>query len=60
MPPAINGAAGAMVGGFPRPFGISLPNQTVYINNLNDKISKELLRRYVRMHRYSNYMLLAV
>jgi hypothetical protein len=37
------------MGGFQRPFGISMPNQTVYINNLNDKISKELLRRCVNL-----------
>ena len=26
---------------------IALPNQTIYINNINDKLSKELLRRFV-------------
>mmetsp|Transcript_57364 Transcript_57364/g.151059 ORF Transcript_57364/g.151059 Transcript_57364/m.151059 type:complete len:255 (+) Transcript_57364:103-867(+) len=25
--------------------GISLPNQTIYVNNLNDKLSKDILRR---------------
>jgi hypothetical protein len=31
-----------------RPAGrqIALPNQTIYINNINDKLSKDLLRRY--------------
>lgn len=29
---------------------IALPNQTVYINNLNDKLSKELLRRFLSPH----------
>lgn len=30
-----------------RPAGrqIALPNQTIYINNINDKLSKDLLRR---------------
>mmetsp|Transcript_20039 Transcript_20039/g.47770 ORF Transcript_20039/g.47770 Transcript_20039/m.47770 type:complete len:249 (+) Transcript_20039:301-1047(+) len=32
-------AAGAKFG------GISMPNQTLYINNINDKLSKDLLRR---------------
>ena len=34
--------------GYPHHRGISLPNQTIYINNLNDKLSKDVVRRYVQ------------
>mmetsp|Transcript_38920 Transcript_38920/g.95764 ORF Transcript_38920/g.95764 Transcript_38920/m.95764 type:complete len:247 (+) Transcript_38920:94-834(+) len=56
MPPGTGGAAPAASA--VRPHGIAMPNQTVYINNLNDKISKDLLRRelYVLCSQFGNVL----